>query len=176
MSDAKPTVIEALTAVMASVGVIGKDRVNEQQGRTYIKRGSPFWSRACIGGPEECWEWIAGKSQGYGMFQDRGAHRVAYELTVGPIPDGLTIDHLCRNRGCVNPRHMEIVTRAENARRGAVVRVIRKGGRPDLAARTHCKNGHEFTPNNVVVRKNARICRACAADRVRAFHERRRSA
>lgn len=70
-----------------------------------------------------CWDWIGGiGSHGYGALWDGRqmtvAHRVMYELVVGPIPDGLDIDHLCRNRACVNPAHMEPVTRGENLRRG----------------------------------------------------------
>lgn len=78
-----------------------------------------FWSKVEYLGPDECWEWTAGKlDNGYGQFwktegnQNVLAHRTAYELMVGEIPDGLTIDHLCRNRACVNPNHMEAVSRA----------------------------------------------------------------
>lgn len=74
-----------------------------------------------------CWPWIGGKPHGYGVLRVPGgevrrAHVVLYELLVGPVPDGLELDHLCRNRGCVSPTHMEPVTPAENGRRGAVAR------------------------------------------------------
>lgn len=85
-----------------------------------------FWPRV-IKGPN-CWLWNGGRSRdGYGKFHHQGthqqAHRVAYELMVGPIPDGLTIDHLCRNPWCVNPAHMEPVTAAENTRRAHCTKV-----------------------------------------------------
>lgn len=79
---------------------------------------------------ESCWLWCAWSTPaGYGMIKIAGrtaqAHRVSYELHVGPIPEGHEIDHLCRNRGCVNPAHLEPVTHAENQRRSAVARGVR---------------------------------------------------
>lgn len=91
-----------------------------------LKRGTVeerFLSRVQKGAPGECWEWTGWLSdKGYGTFWDDGqvkAHRTSYELHVGPIPEGLEIDHLCRNRSCVNPEHLEPVTHAENCRRAA---------------------------------------------------------
>ena len=88
------------------------------------------------------------------------AHRFAYELLIGPIPSGLTIDHLCRNTGCVNPAHMEPVTRAENARRHV----------PHRPA--HCVKGHEFTPENTYSPPKApgsRQCKTCNRERQRMY-------
>src|SRR5690348_1907218 len=104
-----------------------------------------FWAKVDRRGPGECWTWQATQTNGYGQFKidgkQRYAHRVSYELTVGPIPDGLQIDHLCRNRACVNPAHMEPVTPRVNTLRGI-------GGAAARAARTHCPRGHAYTAEN----------------------------
>lgn len=111
-----------------------------------------FWSRVEKTG--SCWLWksTVGRN-GYGYFRttkrNRLAHRVAYELVVGPIPDGLHLDHLCRVRHCVNPSHLEPVTPGENIRRG------------EPANRTHCPREHEYTPENTRVRGGKRHCLAC---------------
>lgn len=82
-------------------------------------------------------------------------HRLAYSILRCPIPDGLTIDHLCRNPACFNPEHLEPVTAAENIRRGT------QGKKQ--AEKTHCIRGHEFTPSNTYrpPGKNERMCREC---------------
>lgn len=126
-----------------------------------------FWAK--VRKTDTCWLWIGGKNHyGYGSFQTRRgdgwfaaqAHRVAYEALVGPIPDGLTIDHLCRNRACVNPAHMEPVTRGENVLRG-------ESAAATHARKTHCKYGHEFTPENTYTPpgRDVRMCRACIRER-----------
>jgi len=118
-----------------------------------------------------CWIWQRGKSKnGYGLIQIGSragghrrrtlyAHRVSYEVFAGPIPVGLELDHLCRNRACVNPAHLEPVTRSINTLRGA--------GPAKLGAlngrKTHCKNGHPFDLANTRYRPTGgRSCRACA--------------
>lgn len=111
-----------------------------------------FWSKVDKSG--ECWEWTAGKyAWGYGQFsvgyKKIRAHRWAYEHLVGPIPEGLVIDHLCRNPPCVNPAHLEPVTGAENTRRGG------------NALKTHCPRGHEYDEANTRYCHGSRFCRAC---------------
>lgn len=109
-----------------------------------------------------CWDWTASeRSCGYGTFWLDGhtelAHRASYRMHVGPIPEGLELDHSCRNRLCVNPAHLEPVTPAENMRR----QMVSNG---TGSARTHCREGHEFTAENtywVRGKNNARRCRAC---------------
>jgi len=105
-----------------------------------------------------CWIFTGCKSRGYGRIGYRGrnhaAHRVAYELFVGPIPDGMSIDHLCRNHSCVRPDHLEPVTHQENVRRG-------EAGKYN-AIKTHCLNGHPFDPDNTYVSRGRRTCRKCA--------------
>lgn len=111
-----------------------------------------FWARVDADG--DCWLWTGGlDSYGYGKVHikrtTRGAHRVAWELLVGPIPEGLQLDHLCKVRRCVNPDHLEPVSGAENNRRSASVSALN-------ARKTHCENGHEFTPANTYVVKRGK--------------------
>lgn len=121
-----------------------------------------------------CWDWTGARTEkGYGQFWHAGgmvkAHRFAYEHGVGPIPDGLELDHLCRNTSCVNPDHLEPVTTTENLRRSRVARVV------DVA----CKRGHPWTDENTYVdAKGRRQCRTCARnrDRARDRRDRRRTA
>lgn len=122
---------------------------------------------------EGCWFWQGYKTKGgYGTVYHAGrnnylAHRWSYEHFIGPIPDGLHIDHLCGHRDCLNPFHMEPVTLTEN--------VLRGSGRTAVNARkTHCKHGHEFTPENTHVRAGGgRSCRTCRAEWEKNYRERR---
>lgn len=146
-----------------------------------------FWRSILIG--DDGWEWTGNiANTGYGRFGVGGrvvlAHRWAYEHFVGPIADGLTIDHLCHNRDlacrggatclhrrCVLPEHLEAVPTAVNTRRGRGNEVSARLS----ATRTHCKYGHEFTPENTVMTKTGRKCRICHNRRARESAERRRA-
>jgi hypothetical protein len=135
-----------------------------------------FWAKVDKDGPGGCWLWV-GKidSYGYGQFRiglraDRtrrmvAVHRFAYELEVGPIPEGLTIDHLCRIRRCVNPAHLEPVTARVNNLRA-------DGTSARNAKKTHCPRGHAYDLLNTYVDPDGRRhCRACKrAARIRYKH------
>lgn len=119
-----------------------------------------FWAKVSQAEALECWEWTAYKiPTGYGLFYPKHgegwlAHRWAYQSLIADIPDGLVLDHLCSNRGCVNPWHLEPVTQKINIQRG------------EQATRTHCPKGHEYTPENTHRgAKGWRWCKACWKDR-----------
>jgi hypothetical protein len=130
--------------------------------------------------PGGCWEWTAGiQSSGYGAFWPERtqmvlAHRYAWERTRGPIPAGLWIDHLCRNRRCVNVDHLELVTPAENTRRGTALTTSAAKAK----ARAHCKNGHPWTGINVAQRADhpGRRCRSCAVESAARYRARKAAA
>ena len=112
-----------------------------------------------------CWQWLRPPTHyGYGQLVREGVHwythRLAWTVLVGPIPDGMTLDHLCRNRLCCNPDHLELVTPAENKRRGYSQNAIN-------ARKTHCPSNHEYAGDNLVVRRGQRCCRQCERDQVR---------
>jgi hypothetical protein len=112
-----------------------------------------------------CWNWTGSINQGYGRIRTQGktvnAYRLIYEMQKGTVPEGLELDHLCRNRACVNPDHLEPVTHAEN---------MRRAGRRVLTGA--CHRGHEMTPENTYVSpKGRRNCNEC-----RRINERRRAA
>lgn len=128
-----------------------------------------FWVDASGSG---CWTWTGRiKPNGYGVFKigenNVYAHRYAYELFVGPIPAELVIDHLCRNRLCVRPDHLEPVTDRENILRGRGIGVRN-------SERTHCLHGHVFAEGNLVPSKNYRSCLACQRRYSREWSRRRR--
>lgn len=133
-----------------------------------------FWPK--VERTETCWLWQAKiNNRGYGLFSYDGrmqaAHRVAYELLVGPIPEGLDIDHLCAVRHCVNPAHLEPVTHRENLLRGSGFAAVN-------AAKTHCPYGHEYTPENTYTSPHpdgGRICRTCKRERDARARARRRA-
>lgn len=149
----------------------------------WLRHGDPLVRRRAFSAVERldryvekqengCWIWTAAlNNHGYGTTvgvdkRHAYAHRLSYELHVGPIPDGMSLDHLCRTPACVNPDHLEPVTQRENVLRG-------RGPFARNAAKTHCIRGHAYTPENTYYRRDriGRMCREC--NRLR---DRRRSA
>lgn len=116
-----------------------------------------FWAK--VEKKESCWNWTACRVQGYGQFSIGGTryrvHRISLALAGVAVPEELTVDHLCRNRACINPEHLEVVTNKVNALRGV--------GSPALNARkTHCIHGHELSGSNLHIGSDGyRECRAC---------------
>ena len=118
---------------------------------------SRFWQKTQIL-DSGCWGWTGAiDAEGYARFRWQGrnalAHRVAYEHCVSSVPKGLDLDHLCRNHPCVNPEHLEPVTRRENLRRGYRYRP------------THCPQGHPYAGSNLYQYGNHRQCRTCNINR-----------
>ena len=134
-----------------------------------VKPADRFWAKVEL--TEDCWVWTGHLRRGYGTLMQDGhdgyAHRFAYESFVGPIPEGLQIDHLCRNRACVNPAHMEPVTLRENILRG-------ESSAAKNARKTHCKRGHPLSGENLYRFGGSRSCRECQQRRVREYTERQR--
>lgn len=132
---------------------------------TAVQFGDPrlptrFWNKVATP-PSGCWIWTGSKNDwGYGNLRFDGgvryAHRVAREVLVGPIPDGLFILHACDTPSCVNPDHLKVGTQGKNLQECV------ERGRNYWASRTHCKRGHEFTAANTCQRSGGtRGCREC---------------
>lgn len=119
-----------------------------------------FWARVVVDEATDCWLYNGRADVRGHIGNGRGyAYHEAYRAVRGPIPDGLTIDHLCRRPGCVNPDHLEPVTHRENIMRSPIqVAAIN-------ARKTHCKRGHEYTPENTYVAPGGRRHRSCRACR-----------
>lgn len=136
--------------------------------RTIIPETERFWAKVDKRTANECWPWTAGKTaQGYGGFHPAKnttvlAHRWSYRDAHGSLDSSLVVDHLCRNRTCVNPAHLEQVTNLENLRRG-------EGYALANGMRSACINGHEYTPDNTYIDPSGGArCRRCA--RIRDAH------
>ncbi len=135
-----------------------------------------FWRRVTVTS-DGCWQWTGFiGSYGYGYIswapsadESQRAHRTAYLALVGPIPEGLVLDHLCRNRSCVNPSHLEPVTVRENVLRGVGVAAVR-------AVATTCESGHALSGDNLYVTPDQRRqCRECRAAASRAWRARQKA-
>lgn len=132
-----------------------------------------FWARVDKQSGDGCWFWLGAKcNHGYGNLGVEGksiyAHRFAYELLVSPIPEGLTLDHLCRNRTCVNPAHLEAVDNRTNILRGI-------GWGAKHARATHCPSEHPYDDANTYLTPNGwRRCRVCAREHYAKWKARKR--
>lgn len=128
------------------------------------RTASYFADRTRLDPQTGCLEWLLRRTpDGYGYIGRRPAHRVAHEVFIGPIPDGYDVDHLCFNRGCVNPFHLEAVTRSINQ-----IRIFER--------RTHCRHGHEYSEANTrLTERGFRRCRACSRDVSRRLRVRKRA-
>ena len=155
-------------------------------GRDAMRRGTEadFWAKVNKNGPVmkaelgPCWQYLGKPTTlGYCKLRRRPkrsvmAHRYSYELLVGPIPEGLTLDHACKNRGCVNPAHLEPVPLVVNIMRG-------DSPHANNARKTHCPKGHPYDVNWPNIAKNGRShrgCRICNIERARQWRNNRKKA
>lgn len=128
---------------------------------------------------DSCWYWEGFiNKDGYGMYNNKRAHRLAYIEKHGEYPPNTVTDHLCRVRNCVNPDHLEAVSIAENVRRGNAAKITKQR----WASITHCKNGHELTPDNLYLevkdsytRRHCKICKKSNRSRQYAREKQSRS-
>lgn len=159
-----------------------RQRLHGTTASPWLDPATRFWSKVDKSGPTpaerpslgRCWSWTAATLPGgYGYCWWKGsmrrAHRIAYELTIGPIEAGLELDHLCQNPNCINPAHLDPVNHRTNVLRGRSLFA-------EKARRTHCIRGHEFTTENTGLRAGTRFCLACRREYDRKRSPRRRAA
>ena len=134
-----------------------------------------FWAKVKAI-PSGCWEWQASLNgkDGYGLFwngqRTQVAHRFLYESLNGVIPIGFELDHLCRNKRCVNPIHLEVVTRSQNTARGIGPSLAKE----NQLAKTHCPRGHEYTAENTYVNpEGRRYCRICVREATKKWRQKK---
>jgi hypothetical protein len=180
--DVRPNVVAALAAVMEDVREVGKDGFHDAPGAKFKFRGidavpEKVWQRLVVA-DSGCWEWTGAATNGYGRVRwegrSRPVHRLMVEWATGAaVPAGMDSDHLCRNPACANPNpdHLEVVTHAENIRRGR----WSAGAAAKQLAKNHCPSGHEFTAENTYVPpgKPHRQCRECVRAAKRRYRARR---
>jgi hypothetical protein len=146
---------ESRLRISRKVDVVENERVKAIGWQQVIAPEKRFWLKVWPRG--DCWEWRGRRDRnGYGQVTGDSAHRRAFEMAKGPIPAGLTIDHLCRHPWCVKPSHLEAVSIGENVRRGQAPWAI-------VHRTNKCSYGHELTPENTYPRpdgsgKHCRIC------------------
>lgn len=149
-----------------------KERIRAKPIILTAEQQKKFWSKVVQGGG--CWVWAGMHSdRGYGAFMAEGkrymAHRVAYALTFGDPSPEMDVDHLCRNRGCCNPAHLEAVTHRENLLRG-------NGFAGRNSRKNHCAQGHEFTPENTGLNaRGYRQCQTCKNAKTKVYCEKYRA-
>ena len=154
-----------------TVTKLDRDRTVEERFWEKVNKNGPIPAHRPELGP--CWVWTAAKMEGYGAFSLSGgrnvhAHIVSFTWEYGDIPEGYERDHLCRNRACVRPDHLEAVTHWTNVARGISPHGLN-------AAKTRCRNGHDFTPENTRVNsKGQRVCITCARAACMAWYYRQK--
>lgn len=131
-----------------------------------------FWTK--VHKTKSCWFYMDGLNHnGYGQFwtgtNNVRAHRFSYEILIGPIPKGMQLDHICRNRNCVNPKHLEVVTQKENVLRGIGLTAIN-------SRKKFCIRGHPLTPENTYNSRKQRTCKKCRIVSVMRYKKKRQEA
>lgn len=185
-ASSQPCIVEGCLALVGPKGARGLCSRHYQRllstghptGTNRVSDEIRFFAKVIQSG--DCWEWTGSKdSSGYGTFSNSAgigrkktakSHRWSYAFLRAEIPAGLDLDHLCRNRACVNPWHLEPVTPRVNYERGFSIQAIN-------GAKTMCLNGHPFTPDNTYRNpKGSRICRTCMQHHRQVYEKKKRAA